>query len=191
MSSLEFVLVPFGIIVGFGISEILRGWGQQIRTRQTHNPHPLQIASSATILLLCLLYLWSTWLLRGIEWTLPIYLVTAMPALALALAANIARIDTSIDSPPVLEQYFQNSRPVYVLLTALPVSAIVLELTTEVREQAPNPPNLLAITLFRLTVIALIASLAWSKNLRYHAAALSTMWLAMIGVLVRLLFFLG
>ncbi len=190
MSELEFVLVPFGIIIGFGISEVLGGWGQQIRTRHRHNLHPLQIASSATILLLCLVYLWAMWGLRGIVWTFPIYLLVAMPALALALAAHIARIDTSIDSPPVLEQYFENSRPVYLLLTVIPAFAIAINVTTEVNGLL-NPPNELSLWLVRLTVLALIASLAWSKNPRYHAAALGTLWLAMIGMTGRLLFLLG
>ena len=189
MSALEFVLVPFGIIVGFGISEVLGGWGQQIRTRHRHNLHPLQIASSATILLLCLVYLWAMWGLRGIVWSFPIYLLVAMPALALALAAHIARIDTSIDSPPVLEQYFENSRPVYLLLTVMPAFAIAINVTSEVTTL--NPPNVLSLTLVRLTILALIASLAWSKNPRYHGAALGTLWLAMIGVTGRLLFLLG
>ena len=106
MSVFEFVLVSFAIVVGFGISEVLAGWGQQIRVRHRLAAMPLQIAASALILFLQLRYLWGLWLTQGVEWTFALYLLVAAPAFALAICAHLVRVDTRESAPPVREQYF-------------------------------------------------------------------------------------
>jgi hypothetical protein len=188
LSVFEFILVPLAIIVGVGVSEILGSWGQQIRNRHRRPLHPLQITSSAFILFFCMAYLWAMWLMRDIVWTFPLYLLAAAPGLALALAAHITEIDTSADAPPVLEQYFRNAPPTYALLALMPISIITISLTTEVREQLPDPPNLLAVTSVRIVILALLVSLVWSKNVKYHSAALAALWLGALGLVTRLAF---
>jgi hypothetical protein len=188
MSAFEFVLVALAIILGFGISEILAGWGGQLRVRHRLKPYPLQLASSAFILWLSLQYLWGLWVAQGIEWTFPVYLLVSAPALALALAAHVTRVDTAPDAPSVREQYFQNSRPVYTLIAAFPVFILAMSLIPSFREGVPDPPNLLLITLIRLGVFSLMVSLAWSRSERYHWVALGALWLTAIGMLSRLVF---
>lgn len=187
MSTLELVLVPLGIIVGFGISEILRGWGEQIRSRR-HAIDPLQIAASALILFLCLTYLWGTWLLRGLDWTFPLYLAVAAPALALSLAAHVARVDCAKGAPSPGEQYLQSHRPIYLLLTVMPLTAIGLSLVTEVRSQLDDPPDLVGVTLMRIGVVALLVALGLSDSRRFHTLALATAWLVLVGVVLRVVF---
>ncbi|MBW2427080.1 MAG: hypothetical protein JRG86_22760 [Deltaproteobacteria bacterium] len=79
MSPFDFVLIPFAIIVGLAISEILEGWGRQIRVRYRRDPDPLQIASSALILFFSLQLLWGLWLVRDFEWTYPLFLSSSLP----------------------------------------------------------------------------------------------------------------
>jgi len=187
MSAFEFVLVSFAIILGFGISEILAGWGEQVRARHRLAPFALQIASSAFLLYFSLQFLWGLWLIRGVAWTFPLYLLVAAPALALALAAHITRVDTSFDVAPVREQYFRNSRAVYSLFAMFPIFVIIMSFIPAFRETALDPPNLVAITMIRLVAFALFASLAWSKNEKYHWAALGLLWTIAIGLMMRLL----
>jgi hypothetical protein len=188
VSIFEFVLIPLAIIIGLSVSEILASWGQQIRTRHRRDLHALQIASSAFTLFFCMSYLWAMWLMRDITWTFPLYILVAVPGFALALAAHISRVDTSADAPPTLEQYFQNSRPVYAILALIPISLIALSIVSGVRNQVPDPPNLVAITIVRVAMLLLIVSLAWSQSPKYHAAALAALWISILGVTARLAF---
>ena len=186
MSTFEFVLIPLAIILGFAVSEVLKGWGQQVRSRHRRSSHLVQIASSAFILFFCMIYLWALWFLRDVAWSFPLFFLITLPGFAAALAAHISRVDTSTEAAPVLKQYFQNSRPVYSLLALFPISIITVSFIPGVREQVPDLPSLLTVTLLRLTLLGLILSLAWSKSLRYHAAALCLLWLVLIGLLVRI-----
>jgi len=186
MSAFEFVLVSFAIMIGFAVSEVLAGWGEQIRARDRLRPHALQIASSAFILYFSLQYLWGLWLLRGVDWTFPFFLLVAAPALALALASHITRVDTSSDVS-LREQYFRNSRPVYSLLASFPIVLIAISLVPDLRESVPSPIDFVAITIVRLAVFASFVSLAWSRSERFHWVVLLTIWLISIAFMVRLL----
>lgn len=188
MSAFELVLVAFAIILGFGISEVLGGWGQQIRVRATRRPYPLQIASSGFILYFSLQYLWGLWLLRDLLWTFPVYLLLSLPPLALALAAHVTRVDVSADAPSASVQYFENARPVYILLTVMPISLLISSVIPEVRDQVRNAPNFVAIILVRVALAALILSLAWSKNARFHGVAIGVLWLTAGAIMIRLAF---
>ena len=42
MDSFEFVQIPISIVLGFAISEILAGWGHQLRRRNEQNYSTLQ-----------------------------------------------------------------------------------------------------------------------------------------------------
>jgi len=188
MSAFEFVLVSFAIVIGFGISEILDGWGGQIRARHRRRPYPLQIASSAYILWLSLQYLWILWIGRDVEWTFLLYIATATPALAIALAAHIIKIDTSIDAAPACDQYFHNSRPAYAVLALFPLIAFLMSLVSDLRSAVPNMPNLVAVSTVRLAVFGLFVSLAWSKSERFHWIGLFLVWLVALGFVLRLAF---
>lgn len=186
MSTFEFVLVSFAILLGFGISEILAGWGAQLRARRRLAPYPLQIASSAFILYFHLQYLWMMWLARDIEWTFPVYLGMAAPALAMSLAGQAMKIDTSVDALPVRDQYFQNSRVAYSLLATFPALALLGSFFTNRGDILPDPPNLFIVSTVRVMVLAVWASMAWSKSERLHWIGLGIVWLTAAGFIARL-----
>ncbi len=188
MSEFEFVLVSFAIVIGFGISEILDGWGGQIRARRRVRPYPLQIASSAYILWFCLQYLWILWVGRDAEWTFFLYITMAIPALAIALAAHIIKIDTSIDAEPARDQYFYNSGPAYAVLVLFPAIALLMSFTTDLRSSIPNPPSLLVASIARSAVVGLLASMAWSRSEQFHWIALFLVWLIALGFVLRVAF---
>lgn len=188
MSAFEFVLVSFTIVIGFGISEILGGWGEQIRARRRRRPFPLQIASSAYLLWFSLQYLWILWIGRDAEWTFILYMAIAAPALLIALAAHIMKIDTASDAPTARDQYFQNSGPAYGVMAGFPAIALLLSLISDLRSIVPNAPNLLAISMVRVVVMGLFASLALTKSERLHWIGLGLVWLVAIGFVVRLAF---
>jgi len=186
MSTFEFVLVSFAIIVGLGVSEVLAGWADQIRARHRLQGFPLQIVSSAFVLYMSLQYLWLLWLGRHVEWTFPLYLGVAGPALALTLAARVSRADTSRDAPSVRDQYFQASPAVYSLLAIFPFLITLLSFVSGFRDVIPNPPNLVAVSIVRLAVLLVYASMALSKSERFHWLGIALIWLAAIGFLTRM-----
>ena len=61
MDSFEFVQIPISIVLGFAISEILAGWGHQLRRRNEQNYSTLQIVACAYVLMWAFRYLWVQW----------------------------------------------------------------------------------------------------------------------------------
>lgn len=178
MSSFEFILVSLAIILGFGISEILSGWGEQMRHRRTVRPYPLQIAGSAYVLFASLRYLWLLWGARDAQWTFGAYLLTALPALALALAAYVMRTDPKSPRRSLAEQYFDVSRPFHLLLTTVPILAAV-DTALHVRELRSLGAAIA--TPFVWTVwpifVASFLVLAWSRSPRVHGVVWALVWL--------------
>ncbi|MGW8180061.1 MAG: hypothetical protein ACWGQW_15065, partial [bacterium] len=78
MSGFEFVLVLYAIISGLGISDILSGWGEQIRARHRISAYPLQIALSFLLMYFGISVLWSFWTFRDINWTFSLYVAFAI-----------------------------------------------------------------------------------------------------------------
>ena len=186
MSAFEFVLISFAIIVGLGVSEVLAGWADQIRARARLRPYPLQLLSSAFILYLSIQYLWLMWGGRVIEWTFPRFLAVTGPVLALALAARVCRMDTSPGASPFRDQYFRVSPAIYTLLAAFPLFITAMSLFSDLREMVPDPPNLLLVTVVRLSVLGLYIALALSRSERFHKVGIGLLWLTAIGFLVRM-----
>ena len=185
MSAFEFVLVAFSIIIGFGVSEILASWGQQIRARDRLAPFPLQIAATALVLIVHLSFLWGLWMSRGIEWTFPLYLLFAAMACVLGLCAHVMTVDTTPGAEGLREQYFRNSRPAYALFALVPLLVVAFTFTSGVS------PGGTAYNLLRIFVSGLLASLAWFRNERYHWVGLAILWLIILGAMGSLAFRLG
>ena len=60
-----------------------------------------------------------------------------------------------------------------------------------IRDTVPNPPSIDPVTIARVAVLALMLSLAWSKNEKYHWGALGLLWLAAVALMARLMFSLA
>ncbi len=171
MSQFEFVQVTFAIILGLGVTEILRGLGEQIRARHYLRLYPLHIVASSVILIAIMIGLWGLWFVKGVQWTFPQFLLQAAPTIALALAAHVIRADCSIGADSLREQYFRNSGPAFLLLASVPLLTIVITLT-RLDERPDDATNLAVITAARLLLAALGASMAFIKRPAYHWSVL-------------------
>ena len=138
------------------------------------------------MLYLSVQYLWLMWLGRDIEWTFPRLLAAAGPAVALALAARVSKVDTAADAPPPREQYFIASPAMYGLLAVFPLLITLTSFLSELRDMIPDPPNLLAVTLVRGFLFLVYMGLAVSTNERIHWLGLFLMWIAAFGFIARL-----
>ena len=188
MSEFEFFLIVFAIILGSGIYAVLAGWAEQLRLRHRIDPDPLQIAATGIILWFHFQYLWGMWLVRGFEWTFALFLLFAVAALTVALAAHVARVDLAAEAPAIREQYLRSSRPVYALVGVFLISVIAMSFIPAVRGAIQDPSRQvgIGITIVRLLVLAVVVSLAWSRSERLHWMGLALLWLLAIAVVVRL-----
>jgi hypothetical protein len=179
VSSFEFVLITIAIVLGFGISEILAGWGRALRHRQEVRPYPLQLAASAYVLYASIRYLWLLWDARDIEWLFLGYLLTFVPALCLALAAYVVRGDpTSLRRSPK-EQYFGAARPLFLLLAGWMVISVI-NVVLWLRAHPGGSPLTESVSpvvwAFRPAFVAACLFLAWSRSPRWHAIGWAFFW---------------
>jgi hypothetical protein len=171
MSEFEFVQVTVAIILGLGITELLRNIGGQIRRRSQIQVYMLQIAASCLLVFVILRYLWSFWSTLEVSWNLPLFLLTVSPAIALALAAQVIGVHRDTDSSPQ-EQYFENCRATYLFWAAAPLFQVLFDFASG---HTFTPSEV-----FRLLLVGLIASLGFVKKPSYHRIVLSILFISLV-----------
>jgi hypothetical protein len=189
MSGFEFVLVLYAIIIGLGISDILTGWGEQIRARHRMSAYPLQIVLSFLLLYFGISFLWSLWTYRNTDWTFSLYITMACIPLTISLASRIIRVDTSAEAPSAKDQYFRISRPVFLLLALIPAMIMLLSFTTNLGENVPDrlePVEFMQLTVIRVAMCLLLLYAALSKKAGAHWAGVIVMILVVLLLSMRL-----
>jgi hypothetical protein len=183
LSSFEFAQIPMAIILGFGITEILATWGYQLRNRGRAPWSPLHFAASAWVLLLSVRYIWIQWGWRGIEWTYVDYVMAVGPALALALAAHVAKIDVATPrSHPIYEQ---SRRPLCLLLAAW----VALSLARGTVSPIPDSTVIGAQAGMLLPTLAVVlGTLVWlglSRTPARHGFGWALLWAAQVWLTIH------
>ena len=162
MTQFEFVQVTVAIILGLGLTDILRSLGEQFRRRREIDVSWLQIGASCLLLLVILIYLWSFWLAAEVTWTLPLFMMQAASAIALALSAQFIKVDLS--SGKTLDaQYFDNRTATFVLWAMGPLFAVFFSIATG---------NVSGADAGRIGAAILLISLGIIKNRTYHKVVL-------------------
>jgi hypothetical protein len=174
MSTFEFVLILFAIIIGFGISEILQGWGDQLRSGRTFSA--LQVVASAYVLLMSLRSLWMLWSARDVAWDYGEYLLAALQPLLFALAARIVRYDPTSERS-ALEQYLARRRSLFGVLAIFPVVLVTRSLLWNTGELPDAGVELYFVLTSSSILLAVFCWLAWSANPRHHWLGLGVLWL--------------
>jgi hypothetical protein len=118
LSQFEYVTVLFSLVVAFGVSELLAGWGRSYRNRTTNRPYPLQLAASGLLLLALLQSLWGYWGFREVVWTFWLFLVALAPLLVLAAATFLITPSSEFPSADAEAHYFDVAPAVFALLAA-------------------------------------------------------------------------
>jgi hypothetical protein len=121
MDSFEFVQIPVAIVLGFGISEILAGWGHQLRHRREQPLSGLQLLASGYVMMWAFRYLWIQWSSQPEVWDYAAYLLSVAPAVLIALAAHSIRFDLGSQQRAEQSPYERSRQPVCWLLALLPV----------------------------------------------------------------------
>lgn len=173
MTQFEFVQVTLAIVLGLGLTDILRNLGEQFRRRREIEVCWLQVLASCLLLSVILVaYLWSFWTTSNVEWTLLLFLLQAGAAIGLALGAQFIRVDLSSSKSPTA-QYFDNCLATYGVWAAAPVFALLFSLSTG---------TLGAIDASRVLVAVLLVSMGFIRKPIYHAMVLSTLLVIVVVV---------
>jgi hypothetical protein len=174
VSTFEFILILFAIIIGFGISEILQGWGDQLRARRKVSA--LQVVASTYILVMSLRMLWLQWSLRYLDWGYGEYLLAASQPILFALAARVVRFDPASERSAD-EQYFQCSRRLFSILAAYPIVLVLRTTAVNFESVAGDIVIGASFVLASSTVLFIVFCwLAWSGSSRHHWIGLSVLW---------------
>ena len=105
---------------------------------------------SAYVLTWAFRYLWIQWSTRPETWDYGAYLLSAAPAVLLALAAHVVRFDPGIQEHDPKAQYERSRRPVCVLLAFFP--GLMLARSFYNRGSLVNDP-LLILPIFLVTTL--------------------------------------
>ena len=189
MSGFEFVLVLYAIISGLGISDILSGWGEQVRARHRISPYPLQIALSFLLMYFGISILWSFWTFRDVNWTFSHYIAFAIIPLLISLASRIIRVDTSVGSLPPRDQYFLVAPAVFMLMSCVPLMIVLFSQMPSLREQVADRPEgreLVLLTIYRVTISVGLLYVAWSKKVSVHWIGIGVMFITVVLLSIRL-----
>ena len=167
MDRFEFVQIPVAIILGFGISEILAGWGHQLRHRDEHPFSHLHFVGSAYILMMALRYLWVQWSTRPDSWDYAAYLLTMAPPVLIALAAHTIRFDPTIRQDDRRSLYDRSRKPVcWLLACVFPVWTVR---ALYIADASSPKPTLFILAGFLLTSLVFIrlatTSRPWEQGL--------------------------
>ena len=124
MTEFKYVQTALIIILGLGVTEILRNIGNQIRIRTEIEVYPLQIAVSWSILLFILMWIWNFSQSINVRWTLPVFFLQILPPTALALSAQIVGFDFN-SKRSSKQQYFDNCAAIYLVLAIVPLVTVL------------------------------------------------------------------
>ena len=182
MDRFEFVQIPVAIILGFGISEILAGWGHQLRHRDEHPFSHLHFMGSAYILMMALRYLWVQWSTRPAAWDYAAYLLTMAPPVLIALAAHSIRFDPTIQQADQHSLYDRSRKPVcWLLACVFPVWMARTFYIVAASSPSPSPPpSLLILGGFLLSTLVFMR-LATTSRPREQWIGWSICWTIMLG----------
>lgn len=178
MSAFRFVQITVVVILGLGLTEILRNLGGQIRRRSEIEVYPLQIVASCSLLFFILMFLWGFSAYIEVNWNLLLFLLKVIPSIALALSAQLIGLDFN-STRSSEQQYFENCRSTYLILASVPLFGVIT--TTVTAESLPiSGENLIVMNIFRFVVAGVVASLSFIKKPGYH-------WSVIIGLLIVVL----
>ena len=173
MSEFEFVQVTIAIILGLGITAILRNIGEQIRKRPEIQMYSLQLASSCLLVLVILRYLWTFWSTLEVSWNMPLFLLAVSSPIALALSAQVISVDCDSTTSPE-QQYFENCRATYLFWASAPLIGVFFDVVSGWE------PKLIDVGV-RFFVVALLGSLAFAKRPSYHWFVLLLLFIGLVG----------
>ena len=119
MSQFEYVAVLVSIIVGLALTQILRGVGRMVTTKDGPRPYWVHLIWTFYFFLLIVLFWWWEFRLDVVEWSLWLYLVVIIYATLLFFVSLVIQPSTMDHIASYKDYYFANRRWIFSLLIAI------------------------------------------------------------------------
>ena len=126
MTHFEFLAVFISIVLALGVSDVLAGWGAQIRYRENVKHYWLHTVWGILYLIASIQVWWGLWRFRELtDWTFIDNLILILPYLILALVAHVMTPDIANGQTDIRQHYFKNAPWMFGLIAFFLVSVIV------------------------------------------------------------------
>jgi hypothetical protein len=125
MSLFEFLIVILSIVIGIGISELVKGTAGLLRTYKLDEIGIVVPALAVLLLLVYLQLFWESWNLRSeLLFTFPAMMLMLMPPVLINLVAHIMFPDMS-GRMGVVDYYLSKSRLIWTVMTIVACLSVV------------------------------------------------------------------
>jgi hypothetical protein len=159
LTPFEFAQIPIAIIVGVAMSEVLAGWGAQLRER-TLRVVSLHFVATFWVLMIGARYLWIQWWAREVDFEFVDYLIAMLPAGAIALAAHVTRGGREVAGDREGDTYEAYRLPLCGAMVVF-AATLILRATVSV---VPDDGSYASIVIVNALWLAAFASMAASAN---------------------------
>ncbi len=173
MSQFEYVAVLISIIVGLALTQILRGVGRMVTTKDGPRPYWVHLIWTFYLFLNIALFWWWEFRLGTVEWSLSIYLVVITYATLFFFVSLVMQPGTLDGVASYREYFYSHRRWIFGLIIAITLWDFVDTLIKGMTHFANLGAGYLAmnITLIGASAVAII-----TPNERYHKI-FATAWL--------------
>ncbi len=119
MSQFEYIAVLISIIVGLALTQILRGVGRMVTTKDGPRPYWVHLVWTFYFFLLIVLFWWWEFRLDTVDWSLPLYLVVIVYATLLFFVSLVVQPSITDQISSYKDYYFSNRGWIFGLLIAI------------------------------------------------------------------------
>ncbi len=119
MSQFEYVAVLISIIVGLALTQILRGVGRMVTTKDGPRPYWVHLVWTLYFFILIVLFWWWEFQLETVDWSLSIYLVVITYATLLFFSSLMVQPGSLEGISSYREYYYSRRHWIFGLLIAI------------------------------------------------------------------------
>jgi hypothetical protein len=118
VSQFEYAAVLISIIVGLALTQILRGVGRMVTTKDGPRPYWVHLIWTLYLFMNITMFWWWEFRLSTLDWSLPIYLVVIIYATLFFFASLVVQPTTLDGISSYKEYYYANRRWIFGLFIA-------------------------------------------------------------------------
>jgi len=188
LSQFEYVAVLISIIVGLALTQILRGVGRMVTTKNGPRPYWVHLAWTFYLFIFFTMFWWWEFQLSTVEWSLTIYSVLIIYATLLFFISLVVQPGELVGVASYKEYYYLNRHWLFGLLLAITLWDFVDTYSKGVAHISELGVTYLPVQIG--TIIGCVFAIA-TQSETYHKI-FATMWiLVSIANLAYLFFIVG
>ena len=119
MSQFEYVAVLVSIIVGLALTQILRGVGRMVTTKDGPRAYWVHLVWTLYLFLLIVMFWWWEFRLGTVEWSLGLYIVVILYATLLFFVSLVIQPSDTERITNFKDYFYSNRRWIFGLLIAI------------------------------------------------------------------------